>query len=204
MNQKPFFVPFAFGSLKATLNITYFRNNVAAKSTARSISQRTRLRVSLVRQRQVVPVARDTTPTLWVCTWPLSLLGKTEKKEGGKVAEAFRSPSDSASYFNSFFSFICLFIFFFPLGPRLRRALLVSRGWQQAQGALRRSASRSQSATLDGVCLCPGDGSASARVWGTLSDDSECVIYELWKGCISSTRGRPHGKWRNSEFINIQ
>ena len=62
----------------------------------------------------------------------------------------------------------------------------------------------SESATLDDVCLCPGDRSASACVWGTLSDDSVCVIYELWKGCISSTHGRPHGKWRNSEFINIQ
>lgn len=54
------------------------------------------------------------------------------------------------------------------------------------------------------ACLCPRDRSASACVWSTLSDDSLCVIYELWKGCISSTHGRPHGKWRNSEFINIQ
>lgn len=84
--------------------------------------------------------------------------------------------------------------------------VLVVRGLavECSQGARENCGPHSESATLDGVCLCPRDRSASACVWGTLSDDSVCVIYELWKGCISSTHGRPHGKWRNSEFINIQ
>lgn len=85
--------------------------------------------------------------------------------------------------------------------PPRRKGLLDAEDQQEASESC---GPRSDSATLDGVCLCPRDRSASAGVWGTLSDDSVCVIYELWKGCISSTHGRPHGKWRNSEFINIQ
>lgn len=83
-----------------------------------------------------------------------------------------------------------------------KRPLLVGVGSRHE--ASESSSPCSDSTTLDGVCLCPGDRIASACVWGTLSDDSVCVIYELWKGCISNARGRPHGKWRNSEFINIQ
>lgn len=107
-------------------------------------------------------------------------------------------------YLLFFHFFIYLSVFFFPSVPGCDgRSSSVGVG-STRRSASQRSGPRSESATLDGVCLCPGDRSASARVWGTLSDDSECVIYELWKGCISSTRGRPHGKWRNSEFINIQ
>lgn len=134
------------------------------------------------------------------------------EKEGGKAAETERGipeapPTPPAIFISLFiiFSFLYLFIrFFFPLVPGCDgRSSSVGVG-STRRSASQRSGPRSESATLDGVCLCPGDRSASARVWGTLSDDSECVIYELWKGCISSTRGRPHGKWRNSEFINIQ
>ena len=98
-------------------------------------------------------------------------------------------PSDSACY-----------------SPRSLQTVLAGLGWQprRQRAASRSSGPRSKSTTLDGVCLCPGDRSATAGVWGSLSDASVCVIYELWKGCISSARGRPHGKWRNSEFINIQ
>lgn len=82
------------------------------------------------------------------------------------------------------------------------RSLLVGVGSRHE--ASEGSSPLSDSTTLDGVCLCPRDCIASACVWGTLSDDSVCVIYELWKGCISSACGRLHGKWRNSECINIQ
>lgn len=146
----------------------------------------------------MVPAVRNTNqPSGFKCCclhMASTPLGR-RKKDGGKVARAAetekghpRSPSDSACYF------------FFP-GCN-ERSLLVGVG--SRRGASQRSGPRSDSSTLDGVCLCPRDRSASACVWGTLSDDSVCVIYELWKGCISSTRGRPHGKWRNSEFINIQ
>lgn len=121
---------------------------------------------------------------------PLRALGKKtarNQKERQRRRGYPTSPSDSACYF-----------------PRLQSALLVGRGWQRGTRRRKSSGPRSDSATLNGVCLCPGDRSASARVWGTLSDDLVCVIYELWKGCISSTHGRPHGKWRNSEFINIR
>lgn len=68
------------------------------------------------------------------------------------------------------------------------------QGLGAVRGIRKASVPCSKSTTLDGMCLCPRDCSASASVWGTLSDDSVCVIYEPWKGCISSTHGRPHGK----------
>lgn len=117
----------------------------------------------------------------------------TEGKDGGKLAretETERGIPEAP---------LILPVIFPGCGER---SLLVGVGSRQE--ASESSGPRSDSATLDGMCLCPGDRSASACVWGTLSDDSVCVIYGLWKGCISSTRGRPHSKWRNSEFINIQ
>lgn len=127
-----------------------------------------------------------------VCTWPLPREEEKNETEG-KLASETKTERG------------------IPEAPLIlpvvfpgcdERSLLVGVGSRRE--ASEGSSPRSDSATLDAVCLCPRDRIASACVWGTLSDDSVCVIYELWKGCISSTRGRPHGKWRNSEFINIQ
>lgn len=70
-----------------------------------------------------------------------------------------RSPFDSACYF-----------------PRVaaKRRLLVGSGRQQAEES-ESSGPRSDSDTLDGVCLCPRDRNVSVCVKGTLSDDSVCV-----------------------------
>lgn len=95
MNQMLFFwVRFAFAvvdSLNATLNIIYIRDNAAAKSEARPIIQPASFSKvpaggeRLVQQRQVVPVARHTKPTLWVfkcCCLHMASehSGKTEKE----------------------------------------------------------------------------------------------------------------------------
>lgn len=128
------------------------------------------------------------------CLYMASTPWGSEEKDTGKLAwerQWRRGASHKPLWFCLLFSQVAG-----------ERSLLVGVGSRQK--ASESSGPRSDSATLDGVCLCPRDRGASACVWGTLSDDCVCVIYELWKGCISSTRGRPHGKWRNSEFINIQ
>lgn len=127
-----------------------------------------------------------------VCTWPLPREEEKNEAEGKLARETKTGRAIPEAPL--------ILPVVFP--GCVERSLLVGVGSRHE--ASEGSSPRSDSTTLDGVCLCPRDRIASACVWGTLSDDSVCVIYELWKGCISSTRGRLHGKWRNSEFINIQ
>lgn len=166
-------------------------NKGVPKTAFSHIIHSLKVELCLIRRRQVVPAVRNTNQPFGFkccCLHMASAPRGREERGGGKTPR--RGIPEA------------------PLIPPVvfpgcdERSLLVGVG--SRHGASEGSSPRSDSATLDGVCLCPRDRIASACVWGTLSDDSVCVIYELWKGCISSTRGRPHGKWRNSEFINIQ
>lgn len=175
---------------------TYIQNKQAPETALSHIFHSLKVELCLIRCRQVVPAVCNTNQPFgfkWCCLHMASAPRGGEERDGRKVArETKREPAIPEAP-------LILPVVFPGCGER---SLLVGVGSRHE--ASEGSSPRSDSATLDGVCLCPRDRIASACVWGTLSDDSVCVIYELWKGCISSARGRLHGKWGNSEFINIQ